>query len=325
MRFIIYGAGGIGGTLGARLTQAGERVVLIARGAHLAALRLSGLHFISATQDVHLSIPAVGHPDEIDFEPGDVVFAAMKSQHTLAALDDLAAAAGTDIPLVCAQNGVANERMALRRFRNVYGMVVQLPAEHLEPGEVLNHAESPAGMIDAGCYPTGVDAIVEEMAERLTAAGFSCQPDPQVMRQKYAKLLGNLNNAVQAACVDYDPGIARLLRDEALACYAAAGIDCLSADEARARRATGVTNAPVPGRKRVGGSSWQSVARGTGDIETDYLNGEIVLLGRLHGVATPANAVVQRIGKRMVQERLAPGHFTATEITDLINEETLAQ
>ena len=45
----------------------------------------------------------------------------------------------------------------------------------------------------------------------------------------------------------------------------------------------------IGGRRRGGGSSWQSLARGTGTIETDYLNGEIVLLGRLHGVPTPVN------------------------------------
>ena len=44
---------------------------------------------------------------------------------------------------------------------------------------------------------------------------------------------------------------------------------------------------PVNGEFRGGGSSWQSLARGTRSIETDYLNGEIVMLGALHGVPTP--------------------------------------
>ena len=47
MRFVIYGAGGIGGTIGARLFQQGEAVALIARGAHLAALREHGLRLVA--------------------------------------------------------------------------------------------------------------------------------------------------------------------------------------------------------------------------------------------------------------------------------------
>ena len=51
----------------------------------------------------------------------------------------------------------------------------------------------------------------------------------------------------------------------------------------------------MPGEPaQLGGSSWQSLVRGTGTIETDFLNGEIVLLGRLHGIPTPVNADIQR-------------------------------
>ena len=53
--------------------------------------------------------------------------------------------------------------------------------------------------------------------------------------------------------------------------------------------------------------------RGTGDIETDFMNGEIVLLGRLHGVPVPANAAVQEVGNRLVNEGLEPGSVTVEE------------
>ncbi len=62
----------------------------------------------------------------------------VKSQHTVAALDDLREAAGDRVAVVCCQNGVANERAALRRFSAVYGMLVVLGAMHLEPGEVVS-------------------------------------------------------------------------------------------------------------------------------------------------------------------------------------------
>jgi len=52
---------------------------------------------------------------------------------------------------------------------------------------------------------------------------------------------------------------------------------------------------PIGDQARGGGSTWQSLERRAGSVETDYLNGEIVLLGRQHGVPTPANALLQRL------------------------------
>ncbi len=321
MRFVIYGAGGIGGTIGARLFQHGHDVLLIARGAHLAAIKERGLRFVSASIDERLPIPAVAHPREANLDEYDVVILCMKSQHTESALRDLIQSSPSNTPVVCCQNGVANERMALRRFANVYGMVVLLPAEHLEPGEVVNFAEDSAGVLDAGRYPNSVDVMIGEVTAALNNSGFSAIADPNIMRQKYAKLLNNLNNAVQAACGEGSADIAKQLRDEALACYAAAGIDCASSEETRGRR-RGIRGTSVPGFTRNGGSSMQSVMRGTGDIEADYLNGEIVQLGRLHGIQTPANGVVQQVGNRMARERLDVGAYTLDDLESLIQSET---
>ena len=69
----------------------------------------------------------------------------------------------------------------------------------------------------------------------------------------------------------------------------------------------------IPGRERGGGSSWQSLARGTGNIESDYLNGEIALLGRLHGVPTPVNALLQRLAAEAAARRDPPGQLTEVE------------
>ena len=320
MRFVIFGAGGIGGTIGARLHRSGHDVLLIARGAHLAALRANGLRFVSPTLDEHLAIPAVGHPEAAGLTSEDVVILCVKGQHTRTALDDLYASAPDDIPVICCQNGVANERSAARRFINVYGMVVLLPAEHLEPGLAVNFAEDTAGVLDVGRYPHGVDDTARDVAAALESAGFTAAADPLVMRQKYAKLLANLNNSVVAATGEPNADIARVLRNEALACFAAAGIDCATRDETRDRRRS-IGGADVPGFERHGGSSLQSIMRGTGDIEADYLNGEITLLGSLHGVATPGNRVVQRVGNRMARERLAVGTYSADDLLALIAAE----
>lgn len=329
MRVVIYGAGGIGGTIGARLHLAGTDVVLIARGAHLDALRSRGLTFAAPDGVRQLTIPTVGHPAEISWSAQDVVLMTVKTQHTIDALEHLAVTAGHSVPVVCAQNGVANERMALRRFERVYGMLVNLPAIHLRPGEVVTHAAGAGGILDTGCYPLGVDRLVEELMSRIAQAGFSAQPDERVMRKKYAKLLMNLGNIVQAATVpeggeealQQDPeetaalkAVYGLLRAEALACFAAAGIDCAGREEVRARHENTYRMVDVPGYDRPGGSSWQSLSRGTGNVETDYLNGEISLLGSLHGVPTPANRACQSLARRMVAERLPVGSFKPSEL-----------
>lgn len=313
MRFVIYGAGGIGGTIGARLHQAGFEVVLIARGAHYEAVARDGLRFVSPTQDVFLRIPCFAHPKDAAIGPDDAVILCMKGQHTEDALRDLYAATAGETRVVCCQNGVENERLALRRFPHTYGMVVMLPAEHLEPGVVVNFAEGTAGGLDAGCYPSGVDDFIERITAALRRAGFSSAPDRAIMGQKHAKLLGNLNNAVQAASGTGSRAVAAKLREEALACYRAAGIRCATVEETRARRAD-IRGHEVPGHKRHGGSSLQSMLRDTGDIETDFMNGEIVLLGRLHGIPVPANTAVQEIGNRLVRENLAPGSMTIEEL-----------
>jgi 2-dehydropantoate 2-reductase len=332
MRFIIYGAGGIGATIGARLHQTGTEVVLIARGEHGQRLRREGLRFVAPDGEFQLQIPCVSHPSELAWQDRDVVLLAMKSQHTIAALIDLSAHAPDETAVICAQNGVANERMALRRRARVYGMVVNLPALHLQPGEVVTHASGTGGILDVGCYPGGCNDTAQAIAAHISAAGFSCNAREDVMRWKYAKLLMNLGNALQAAVTPPDMSaddqsradealVAKALRREALECFSAAGVDCASRDEVVARHQDTYEMVEIPGYPRTGGSSWQSVRRGTGDIETDYLNGEICLLGGLHGIATPANRVIARLARRMITEQLPVGSFNAEEILTLIEVE----
>ena len=302
-------------------------MVLIARGEHLQAMRDTGLRYQTPEGSTTLAVPAVGHPDDIDFRADDVVILTMKSQHTASALDDLRAAAGDGLAVICCQNGVSNEEMALRRFARVYAMLVYLPAVRLEPGLVLSHAATTKGVLDTGCYPGGIDDLITEVAGALDTSGFSARPTADAMRWKYGKLLRNLSNSVHALCRSEaadKPALGQLqrrLRLEAEACYAAAGIACTSHEEEEARRAGYMVWADIAGRPRGGGSTWQSIMRGTGNVEVDFLNGEIVRLGRLHGVAVPANTVLQRLVTDLARARGEAQSLTAAAVSAMIDAE----
>jgi 2-dehydropantoate 2-reductase len=264
---------------------------------------------------VQVDVPVTD--DVATLSPGadDVVLLCTKSQDSEAALDAIAAASSPEVAVVCAQNGVENERVALRRFDHVHGMAVMLPASHLEPGVVDAWGAPASGILDVGRYPEGVDDVDEELSTALRASNFISSADPKVMLRKYGKLLLNLANVLEAACGMRDGAVGDVYqraRAEAEACYAAAGIDAPTDDDADRRK--GMKMTPIDGVRRGGGSTWQSLARSAPSIETDYLNGEICLLGRLHGVPTPVNAALQRLGRRLVAEHVEPGAFPIDEL-----------
>jgi 2-dehydropantoate 2-reductase len=329
VRYIIIGAGAVGGTIGARLFDSGCEVVLVARGRHLDALQANGLALTTPAGSSTLRIPVVGQPAELSLRRDDVLIMTVKTQDAAAVLADWAwqpvpggSVAAESLPVVCGQNGVASERSALRRFRQVYGMCVWLPATHLEPGKVEAQGAPLAGMLHIGRYPSGTDAMASRIAADLVKSRFLALMTANVMRWKYGKLLVNLGNAVDAVCGrDAGPdanGLRQRATAEGAVVLAAAGIGYSSVAESAAARGDQVRITTVNGSARAGDSSWQSLARGTGSIEADFLNGEIVLLGREHGVPTPVNEALQRLANQAAQERRAPGTMTPGEVAALI-------
>lgn len=311
----MYGAGAIGSVIGARLHAAGHNVTLIARGAHLDAIRAKGLSVASPDGTVTVPIDAVGHPRETPID--SLVLLTMKTQDTAAAVRDLWDSVSPKVAVACVQNGVENERIALRSFPNVYGVTVMCPTVFLEPGVVQANSSPMPGVLDVGRYPSGADDLAEQIAAAFRSGGFMSEVRPDIARWKYSKLLMNLGNAIEAVC---GPPARRgrtgeLARAEGVAVLRAAGIDFVEDDDPRREF---ITLRPIDGQRRPGGSSWQSLQRGTGTIETDYLNGEIVLLGRLHGLPTPANEALQRLARQFSVERRPPGSITEAEILALI-------
>jgi 2-dehydropantoate 2-reductase len=330
MRYVVIGAGAVGGTIGGRLALAGREVVLVARGAHAQALKADGLTLVTPEGTHQLPIPAADGVAELALRPDDVLLLTVKTQDSEAVLAQLANLTRSDgrsarsLPVVCAQNGVASERMALRRFERVYGVAVYLPGAHLRPG-VVGAAGAPlSGLLDIGRYPKAADGRADDIAEAvaadLRASHFESTVRPDIMRWKYAKLIGNVGNAINALG-DNGPGCAELgdaTRAEARVALRAAGIDWRPDEDITDGRRELVLVQAIEGHVGSGSSSRQSLARGVGSIEADYLNGEISLLGRLHGVATPVNDGLARIANRAARDHIAPNSFTAQQLRDEI-------
>ncbi len=315
MRFVVHGAGAVGGVIGGRLAEHGHDVVLIARGEHFEAIRSQGLTVESADGPVTTAVEAVEHPSRLHIGAGDVVILAMKSQDTADALAALTAVAAPTTPIVCAQNGVENERAALRLFANVYGMCVMLPTTHLVPGVVQAYSSPTPGILHLGRFPTGVDTAAEAIAAALRDATFASEARPDIMRWKHTKLLMNLANAAEASFAPSDArnAVAQQVRREGAAVLRAAGIDFASNEEDAALRGDTLRMRPIGSARRGGGSSWQSLERRTGRVESDYLNGEIVLLARLHGVPAPVNEALARVCTDMARAGAAPQSRSADE------------
>ncbi len=315
MRFVVLGAGAVGGVVGGRLVQHGHDVVLVARGAHGAAIEADGLLVRSPDDEVRVRVPVVAHPGALTLGDDDVVLLAVKGQDTSTALAALSHGP-PDLVVACLQNGVDNERQVLRRTPNTYAVPVMLPATYLEPGVVDASSAPVTGILDVGRYPTGVDDRAEAISAAFASATFSSVTSATVMRFKWSKLLMNLGNALEAALgpIGRTSTLYAAARAEGEAAVAVAAVDCASAAEDAARRGALVSLRPIAGERRGGGSSWQSLARGTGSTEVDLLNGEIVLLGRLHGVPTPVNALLQTVGHELARAKAAPGSLTEADL-----------
>lgn len=137
MKIAVMGAGGIGGYVGGRLAEAGEDVHLIARGAHLAALRKDGLRV--ETPDDSFDIPGISATDEpADIGVADVVFFAVKLADTEAAAARLAPLIGPRTKVVTIQNGIDSADMIARYIDAgaVAAGTIYLAAYIKEPGVI---------------------------------------------------------------------------------------------------------------------------------------------------------------------------------------------
>jgi 2-dehydropantoate 2-reductase len=331
-RHVIYGAGAIGGAIGAMLDRAGSRVICVARPAQAEALR-RGLIIKQEGEEMTARLDAVTGVGDLAPEGGDAIVITTKSQDTEQAIEELAAVYDRASPVVCLQNGVSNEEIAARRFDNVYAGLVFFSAVQLEPSLIT----LPRGRAVAiGCYPAGVDDRARKFCDDLNRAGFDAVASAHVMAMKWSKFVINLNNATFAITGYWveqgmaDAQMRRLMygvREEGLRVLEAAGIEVEpppgEPSPIRIREMNEKLKEPLkasddatalPEERRTYASMWQDLFLGRKSGEADYLNGKIVELGKKFSIPTPYNSALLEITNRMFDEGLKPGIYTPTEL-----------
>jgi len=324
MRVVVVGAGAIGAPIAAQLFERAHPVVLVARGANFKAISMDGVTIATPDQTRRSMVDVVNGISSLTFEHGDVVVLCVKSQDTAVALEELVRIAPSATAVFCAQNGVANERLVSEHFTNTYGVCVMSPASYLQPGRVEVFSSPIIGVLDVGRWPTGVDDTALELSTLFGDSGFASMATAEIETLKWGKLLSNILNALEVLCGPsaMSDELANRVRDEALACLSAHGVDVERATSLADERSHLVNYHAIGSIRRVGSSSWQSVLRGTGNVETDYLNGEIVGLGRRYGIDTPVNELVQRRANEMARQGRAPGSVSIVELHNELNSRT---
>ena len=329
MRIIIYGAGAIGSVLGGHLFRSGHSVVLVGNVDHMKAVKSRGLKLVTAEETFVLHIPVADNADQLaPFTNEDLVLLCAKSQHTVKCLGQIknAGAPGT-LPIFCCQNSIWNESIATRIFQRIYGVMLFVDAIFLSPGEVINPMRTRYGFIELGSYPSGSDKLCKDIAETFRRSGFGCNIKDDVMKSKGAKCLLNLSNALHAVTDGKGDleAFGHELRREAIKVWSSAGIEWENLESFRERchKNTGAQKLPADYdhfTREVFVSSWQSLARGTGDIEAAQLNGDVVMLGQLLGIPTPYNDLLWHIADRMASKHEKPGKYTADELARAIQQ-----
>ena len=305
MRVCVVGAGAIGGLLAARLHSAGEDVTVVARGAHLAAIRTNGLKLIAADGVITAEVRTTDKVGEVGKQ--DLIILAVKAHQLSDVVDDLTSTYGRDTMVVTAQNGIPwwyflkgvtehpgrrlesvdpGGRIAARiPTERVIGSVVYAAADIAAPG-TIRHGEGhrfSLAEIDDSDTPR-----IRALSKLFSRAGFKAPVAADIRLEIWTKLLGNLTfnpvsaltHATLAAICRYPltHALAVAMMEEAKQVGEKLGIKFRISIDKR------IAGAESIGEHKT--SMLQDVEAGR-ILEVDALLGSVIELGRLTATPTP--------------------------------------
>jgi 2-dehydropantoate 2-reductase len=315
MRFLIAGAGAIGGYLGACMSRAGLDVTLYARGSHLQALKERGVVVLSTEGDFQVRPRVIG--DLAEAGPADVIFLGVKAHGLTTLAPQLKPLITETTTVVSTQNGIpwwyfqvgAGEftGLTLKRVdpggsigcsidpRRVLGSLVYLGTEIVEPG-VIRHTEG--NRISLGEPDGSRSERARSIAEALIASGLRCPVTTRIRNEIWVKLLGNVAfNPISAlsratlAGMARDPDVCPIVRN-------------IMAEVEAVANKLGVT-LPISIEQRIAGAekvgehktSMLQDLEANRPMELEPLVGAVVELGERFGMEMPYTRTVYACAK----------------------------
>lgn len=288
MRIVVAGAGGVGGYFGARLARGGADVTVVARGAHLDAIRRDGLRVRSAVEGEYTA--AVTAVEKVDgLAAADAVLLCVKSFDTEAAVEQVRPVVGPDTPVLSLQNGVDNEDKidTLLGAGHAMGGVAYIFATIEAPGVI---AHTFAGRIVFGELDGRTTPRTQRLLEAFTTAGVPAAISADIRRALWEKYLMISAQAGMTALTRCPIGVIRdtpatwrmyhSIVEELAALARASGValppDAVAATLANAGKLAG----------HLYSSLHHDLVHGK-RLELEALHGHAVRLGERLGVPTP--------------------------------------
>lgn len=210
MKICIFGAGAIGGYMGAKLAKAGADVSLVARGPHLAAMRDKGLTLIEEGE--RFTVPVTASEDPAELGPQDYVIITLKAHSVPPVVDRMQPLIGEGTTIVSGVNGVP-----WWYFHGLEGPLAQTHLESVDPGGAQWRGFGPDRVLGCVVYPAaeviepGTIRHIEgnrfslgepsgEKSERamrlsqaLNSVGLKAPVRPRIRDEIWVKLWGNLS------------------------------------------------------------------------------------------------------------------------------------
>ncbi len=292
------------------MARDGADVHLVARGAHLRALRERGLRWRTPEHDELLKLPA-SELSAVTPAEGDVVVLATKLQDAEQALELVHARFGPTVPVVTWTNGVHGQRWAVARFHTVVASVIYVPATYQAPGEACLWGQPYRGTMHLGQIRGANTAVRDALAAALQQADFEAPVHRDLAPVQNAKWVVNCGGAAQALVVaDQWRQVADAAIAEARRIMGVAGLPVASDAELLPRP---LSMGTIDGQQRGGGSTWQSLTSGR-SLESRYLNGAIVELADEHGAKAPINEALVYAAARAEAEGWRAPSLRASEV-----------
>lgn len=308
MKICVFGAGAIGGFVAARLAQVdGVEVSVVARGAHLEAIRANGLRVVSQAGELHARVRAAADAAELGAQ--DVVFIALKQHQLTPALPALRALLGPHTAVVPPTTGIpywyfhglngphrdrqverldpGGAQWAALGPQRALGCVYWVATEVVAPG-VVHHdgrlLRFPVGEPDGSASPR-----LARLADAMNAAGLNAQAVPDIRAWIWAKMISSLSwnplAVLTGATLDRLTASAEVL----------AIVRRTMREAEQVAEALGVRRWPITTDERIAAarsagahrmSMLQDWERGR-PLETGVLTDSIAAMRELAGLATP--------------------------------------